>query len=55
MKISKSKAQYEPKSTHRAERCSGCSMFREPNGCTAVHGEINPKGWCKLWEPKKND
>jgi hypothetical protein len=33
-----------------SERCGNCSMFRKPNQCTAVAGNISPKGWCKLWE-----
>jgi hypothetical protein len=32
--------------------CSNCSLFQEPNSCTIVDGEINPKGWCKFWAKK---
>jgi hypothetical protein len=34
------------------ERCSRCVMFREPDRCTAVIGEISPTGWCRLFERK---
>ena len=51
-KISKAAARYQsaPKGT---KRCRTCSMFRPPNSCTLVMGEISPYGYCKYWESKK--
>jgi len=34
-----------------SQRCGGCSMFRTPNSCTKVLGEISPHGWCKFFDP----
>lgn len=50
-KISKEKARYQeaPKGT---KRCRGCSMFREPNSCTLVSGDISAHGYCIYWESK---
>lgn len=31
------------------EHCFDCTMYRPPNSCTAVVGDINPRGWCKLF------
>lgn len=31
-------------------RCDECTMFRKPFSCTAVAGEIDPGGWCHLFE-----
>ena len=47
-KVSKELAQYQdsPKDGHK---CSECSFFVQPNSCKAVDGEINPEGWCQLW------
>lgn len=33
--------------------CGGCTMFREPNRCTLVSGDIAPRGWCRFFDPKK--
>jgi High potential iron-sulfur protein len=34
------------------QKCSNCSLFKEPNTCTIVDGEISPNGWCKYWAKK---
>lgn len=31
--------------------CGNCSMFVEPDKCTAVEGYIDPLAVCKLFEP----
>lgn len=37
-----------------AERkCGNCIMFRSPDHCTLVIGEIQAKDVCNEWEPKK--
>ncbi len=34
------------------KECDNCVFFIAPNACKTVDGEINPKGWCKLWSKK---
>ena len=34
------------------QKCSNCSLFQEPNGCTIVDGEVSPQGWCRFWAKK---
>jgi high potential iron-sulfur protein len=34
------------------QKCSNCSLFQEPEGCTLVDGKISPEGWCKFWVKK---
>jgi cation transport regulator ChaB len=53
-KISKTEAAYVGPRADRPEgkQCSGCSMFKPPNACTLVRGEISPEGYCKHYEAK---
>jgi len=30
----------------RGEMCRDCIMFRPPDGCTAVQGDVRSSGWC---------
>lgn len=50
-KITKTEARYQdhPKAT---KRCAGCTMFREPQACTLVQGQISRNGWCRYHEAK---
>lgn len=32
------------------ERCADCTMFRPPDTCSLVHGEIAEDGWCRYFE-----
>lgn len=50
-KISKAKAAYRAHVVAH-KRCGTCSMFRKPNSCTLVEGDISPQGVCKHWERK---
>lgn len=34
------------------KECDSCNFFVAPNACKTVDGEINPKGWCKLYNKK---
>jgi len=34
------------------QQCDGCKLFQPPSACKAVEGEISPKGWCNLFQPK---
>ena len=48
-KLSKPEAEYQdtPKND---QQCSECTKFQPPKGCSVVSGDINAKGWCKLYE-----
>jgi hypothetical protein len=34
------------------KECDNCNFFIAPNACKTVDGEINPKGWCKIYNKK---
>jgi len=31
-------------------KCGNCVFFQAPNGCSRVEGNIDPNGWCRLFE-----
>jgi len=33
-------------------KCSGCTLFKAPNGCQVVTGKISPNGWCTAYAKK---
>jgi TAT (twin-arginine translocation) pathway signal sequence len=37
---------------HGSERCDNCEPFIPPNHCKTVLGEVDAKGWCKIWAKK---
>jgi hypothetical protein len=43
------RAKYQPR-PNGPQRCGLCTMFRSPDRCTAVAGDISPQGWCKLFK-----
>jgi nitrous oxide reductase len=49
-KMSQEDAEYQdtPKD---GERCDGCTLFESPSSCRVVDGDIDPAGWCKLFQP----
>src|SRR6516165_9540062 len=47
--ISQDEADYVPHPVD-GEACDGCTMFREPDRCTLVRGEISPNGHCRFFE-----
>ena len=47
-KGSKSEAGYQP-DPKNGQKCINCTMWRDPNKCTAVSGNISPNGWCKWY------
>jgi hypothetical protein len=51
-KHSKAEAGYQPR-PYKGQICKLCTMWRPPNGCTAVAGYINPKGWCRWYKRSK--
>jgi hypothetical protein len=32
------------------QKCSKCTYFQPPEGCSVVTGKISSQGWCKLFE-----
>ena len=36
--------------TVKGQRCDTCTMWRPPNKCSAVAGDIKPNAWCKWWK-----
>ena len=48
-KASKAKAGYVAH-TVKGQRCDECTMWRSPNKCSAVAGDIKPNAWCKWWK-----
>ena len=48
-KASKEEAAYQDKPKNE-QKCINCTMWREPNKCTAVAGDISPNGWCKWYK-----
>jgi hypothetical protein len=50
-KVSKEEAKYQNYPKINAW-CARCTMFRSPNQCTTVKGDILRTGWCKYFERK---
>ena len=48
-KSSKAEAGYQATPKH-GQKCIYCTMWRDPDQCTAVAGKIRPEGWCKWWQ-----
>lgn len=53
-KDTKEEANYQDKPKN-GQYCEDCTMWREPNKCTAVEGVISPEGWCSYFEEKEED
>lgn len=47
-KGTKAEAGYQP-NPKNGQKCINCTMWRDPNKCSAVAGNINPNGWCKWY------
>lgn len=39
----------------REKHCSICTMWEPPSSCSAVAGEISPRGWCKYGKLKPKE
>lgn len=50
-KVSKEEARYTDGPTD-TQPCKRCVMFRDPNICTKVTGDIAPDGHCRFWYSK---
>ncbi len=48
-KLSKAEADYQDTPKGDAA-CSECTLFQPPRACSVVAGDIDPRGWCKLFE-----
>ena len=48
--ISQEEADYTEDGPIEAERCRHCTMFRPPDSCTLVEGDIHPAGHCRFFE-----
>lgn len=44
-KGTKAEAGYQP-NPKNGQKCINCTMWRDPNKCSAVAGNIDPNGWC---------
>ena len=47
-KGTKEQAGYIPRPKN-GEKCINCTMWRDPNKCSAVAGDISPNGWCEWY------
>jgi hypothetical protein len=45
VKGTKAEANYQP-NPKNGQKCINCTMWRDPNKCSAVAGNIDPAGWC---------
>ena len=36
--------------TPNGKKCSACKFFEHPHSCKVVEGNIDPNGWCMLWQ-----
>ena len=34
------------------QSCANCGLFRQPNLCSAVAGNVIAGGWCNIWRKK---
>lgn len=50
----KSKANYVER-TVDGKRCDECTMWRAPDGCSAVAGKIKPNAYCDWWKKSKRE
>ena len=48
----KKQFKYQDKPGKNGQKCSGCSLFKPPHGCSVVTGTISPNGWCIAWAKK---
>jgi hypothetical protein len=52
VKASKAKAGYVDHKV-KGQACKDCTMWRPPNKCSAVVGDIKPDAWCEWWKKSK--
>ena len=50
-KMTKKDAEYVPAAEYMGvEFCRDCTMWRGPDGCSAVQGDIEQKAHCRLYK-----
>lgn len=52
MKKSKASVSYTDHASKHTERCALCEYYIRGGRCEEVRGEIEPSGWCELFEKK---
>jgi hypothetical protein len=50
-KIPRAAVAYQ-KTPNGDKECDNCNFFIAPNACKTIDGEIDPKGWCKIYVKK---
>lgn len=48
-KVSQAEAGYQDRPKN-GFGCAACALFRPPQSCVVVAGEISPHGWCKFFD-----
>ncbi len=48
----KAQFKYQLKPGPKGQKCSACSLFKAPAGCSVVKGVISPNGYCIAFAPK---
>ena len=48
----KAQFKYQDEAGPNGQKCSACSLFKAPNGCSVVKGKISPNGYCIAFAPK---
>jgi hypothetical protein len=48
-KMSRNDAEYQDK-PRSGLSCAACSLFRPPQSCEVVDGDISPNGWCRFFD-----
>ena len=48
LSMPKQEAGYQP-TPRGGLSCAMCSLFRPPNRCEVVSGDISPDGWCRFF------
>jgi hypothetical protein len=48
-KMSQRAAKYQD-SPKNGKKCGDCKFFKAPHSCSVVDGNIDPEGWCLLWQ-----
>ena len=50
-KMTQKAAGYQP-SPKGDQKCSGCALFKAPDSCTFVDGQVSADGWCRFFAKK---
>ena len=50
-KMTQKAAGYQP-GPKDDQKCAGCALFKGPDTCTLVDGQVSPDGWCRFFAKK---